>query len=406
MRSRKFLRFTGALVYGGTALVSVLSFFTTLYGLAIIVDFPLAVIGSLGLQAAMLGIAWNLIGLKENRLLYISVFCVTASFSVFFSYVNFDVNLRLDTRALDSRRQFATDSRSALDLRSRLAEDAAVQGRYQLDRLNDLIVLEQTEGWATLVDEGSKDPFVQSVIDGARLTVDSWSERKGRSYIQGSGRGLIINYLESRRNQAQSNLARISDYAAAIDSLTMSLSGELAIEEQYPLVNRAATEFPASEISLILGQRMQSPPPPPDPGRYVEKAETPQHALSLALDDLFAFDRTSVFALLMALAIDLITLLIALAGSKTLMDYDITRGVVDRVGDYAANRLKRVSLLNLDTLQKELEENIKRFEAATKYSETVKSLRNTLDPDNPARKTTITRNAETLQQETSVHTSE
>lgn len=399
MRSRKFLRFTGALVYGGTGLVSVLSFFTTLYGLAIIVDFPLAVIGSLGLQAAMLGIAWNLIGVKENRGLYISVFCVAATFSVFFSYVNFDVNLRLDTRALDSRRQFATDSRSALDLRSRLAEDAAVQGRYQLDRLNDLIELEQTEGWVTLVDEGSKDPFVQSVIDGARLTVDSWSERKGRNYIHGSGRGLIINYLESRRNQAQSNLARISDYAVAIDSLTMSLTGELAIEEQYPLVNRAATAFPASEISLILGERMQSPPPPPDPGQYVEKAETPQHALSLALDDLFAFDRTSIFALVLALAIDLITLLIALAGSMTLMAYDITSNVVERVGDYAANRLKHVSLANPESLQIELEENIKRFEAATQYAEAIKSLRETMDPDNPARMVTIRRGAEDSQPE-------
>ncbi len=406
MRSRKFLRFTGALVYGGTALVSVLSFFTTLYGLAIIVDFPLAVIGSLGLQAAMLGIAWNLIGIKENRGLYVSVFCVAASFSVFFSYVNFDVNLRLDTRALDSRRQFATDSRSALDLRSRLAEDAVVQGRYQLDRLTDLIELEQAEGWATLVDEGSKDPFVQSVIDGARLTVDSWSERKGRSYIQGSGRGLIINYLESRRDQAESNLTKITTYASTIDSLTMSISGELAIEEQYPLVNRAATEFPASEISLILGQRMQSPPPPPDPGRYVEKAETPQHALSLALEDLFAFDRTSIFALVLALAIDLITLLIALAGSMTLMAYDITNSVVERVGDYAASRLKRVSLVNPDSLRIELEENLKRFEAATQYAEAIKSLRDTLDPDNPASKTTITRKTETLQPETSTQTSE
>lgn len=41
-------------------MLSVLSYFTTYYGLAIMLDTPLAIVGSLGLQISMLGVAWEL----------------------------------------------------------------------------------------------------------------------------------------------------------------------------------------------------------------------------------------------------------------------------------------------------------------------------------------------------------
>lgn len=65
--SRKINSATSWMVYGGTFLLSVLSYFTTYYGLAIILNTPLAIVGSLGLQISMLGVAWNLMHMKENQ---------------------------------------------------------------------------------------------------------------------------------------------------------------------------------------------------------------------------------------------------------------------------------------------------------------------------------------------------
>ena len=75
---------TMALIYVGTLLLSLLSFFTTYHGLKIVVPAPLALLGSLGLQSAMLGIAWNLMRIRTNRWPYLLVFSLAASFSVFF----------------------------------------------------------------------------------------------------------------------------------------------------------------------------------------------------------------------------------------------------------------------------------------------------------------------------------
>lgn len=366
--NRKLQRSTATMFYLGAGLISLLSFFTTLAGLAIILPFWLAVVGSLGLQMAMLGIAWNLIGMTENRTAYSTVFLVAAAFSVFFSYVNFDSNLRVKTRAIEARQAYTQSARNWLATPARLAKDAEVTGRYQLDRLSDLIDLEEKEGWTTLVDEGSGDKFIQSVIDGARLTVDSWSKREGRTYRQGSGKGLVVNFLQSRQRQINNSIREITAYNRMVQELTMSLNGSHSTESQYALVNKAAAFFPVSDASLILGERV-SVSAPPDPSAFAEKAENPQHELALVIDDLFILDRLTVFSLALAITIDLITLLIALAGGRSIKEFSSSDLMLERVESDARERVGRLSLDNPVGFDEKLEENLKRYSAAMSYRE-------------------------------------
>ena len=58
------------MMYAGTLLLSILSFCTTFYGMAILLDFWLALVGALGIQIAMVGVAWTLMKAKENRGFY------------------------------------------------------------------------------------------------------------------------------------------------------------------------------------------------------------------------------------------------------------------------------------------------------------------------------------------------
>lgn len=50
-------RLTSMMIYGGTLLLSILSFATTFLGMKILLSFPLALAGLLGLQVAIFGIA-------------------------------------------------------------------------------------------------------------------------------------------------------------------------------------------------------------------------------------------------------------------------------------------------------------------------------------------------------------
>ncbi|MBD3402804.1 hypothetical protein GF420_07900, partial [candidate division GN15 bacterium] len=280
---------TAAMVYTGTFLLSVLSFFTTYYGLKIIVPTPLAMIGSLGLQSAMLGIAWNLMKIKSNRIPYLLVFSLAACFSVFFSYANFNSGLKAHTRAEQARAGYAEAARPVLAAYATEAKKALTRGEYQVQRLGQLYQIEQTKGWATMIDEGSQDPVVQDVIDGARRTVESWKTNQGTDYRQGAGQGIISNYIATWKRTAERNVRFVSEYAAHIDSLAMALNPSESVADQAELVTDAMVAFPMAPVAMIRGEQPVLPAPP-SPSSYPETPANNQHALMLVLGDLLEMD--------------------------------------------------------------------------------------------------------------------
>jgi hypothetical protein len=240
------------MIYIGTLLISVVSFFTTYLGLTIIVTDWLALLGSLGLQLAMLGIAWNIMHIKGSRFPYVVVFAVAACFSIFFSYANFNSNLKASTRALRARADHAAASRPVMRQYAARAKEALFRGGYQVGRIGDLLEMEAREGWATRIDEGSRDEYVQEVIEGARRTVASWREHQGTDYRQGSGEGIIVGYLESWLDNTRQNLDVVAAYARSADSIALVFAADMPVSEQQALVNRAVVDFPAAEVAMII----------------------------------------------------------------------------------------------------------------------------------------------------------
>lgn len=363
MLSIKTSQITTSLIYIGTALVSILSFFTTWQGLQIFLDGPLALIGSLGLQMAMLGIAWNLIRFKEHRIVYAMVFLSAALFSVFFSYTNFNMRLKEHTRADAVRAEYTRAARPMMRELSTLAKEAAGQSQYQLQRVNDLLEMEEQYGWATVVDEGSNDPLIQEVIDGARRTVESWNQHQGTDYRQGSGKGIITNYLTSWRDQVRSNNDKLRDYVYVVDSLSGYLTSDRPVAEQHALVNYAAVRFPVPEYKSTLGGDAIVPEAPLA-ASFVEKPTTGQQALRLVIEDLWPMDRLTMFAIAFAVVIDLIVLAMALCGSFAASELDLIFAKVERD---TARRIKRASMNNPRAFSQSLRENIERLREAAAY---------------------------------------
>ncbi len=365
MLAEKTAGMTAIMIFGGTFLLSVLSFVTTLYGMLIIVPLPLAVIGSLGLQAAMLGIAWNLIRIQESRWKYAAVFSMAAFFSIFFSYANFDINIKAHIRPREARHAYYEAARANLIEYTTIDKKAVAAGRYQVDRLIDLIKMEEEKGWATISDEGSRDKFLQSIIDGARLAVESWRASQGNEYQQGKGRGLIVNYLESRLAQARQNYVTVCDYQNTLEDISARLNGELPVAEQYALVNKAFVAFPLGEIEQILMESKLPLPPPHSPTDYAESPSNGQQALNMVIDDLRHPDSLTLFALILAAAIDFIVLLMALAGGNAAQSAD---RLLDKLDKDIQQRIEKASFDDPRTLAETLRENVNRYQTAASYS--------------------------------------
>lgn len=357
-------RTTMVMIYMGTLLISILSFFTTFRGMSIILSWELALLGSLGLQTAMLGIAWNLIKIKDNRASYVMAFLTAAVFSIFFSFASFDTNLKANTRPIEARHSYYEAVMPILSEYSMQAKKAKVASQYQVDRIGSLIEMEQDKGWATVIDEGSQDKFIQSIIDGARLTVDSWRQSTGMDYRQGKGRGIIVNYLESRQAQAQKSFWFIEDYSKYVDSLALAISSNMDVEMQHEIVNQAYLNFPVSVINLIDPDAALALSAPPHQRDYAEKPVNSQQALMMVIGDLYHMDKLTFLALMLAVAIDLIVIAIAFAGSHIAAKADL---LFERIEGDTLKRLKSLKLDDSADLDKFLDTNLHAYKKAAQY---------------------------------------
>jgi len=359
----KYSGATTFMIYLGTFFLSVLSFFTTYYGMTIVLNQNLALVGSLGLQIVMLGIAWSLIKVRNKRSPYIIAFIFTGSFSMFFSFVNFDTALQERNRAGAVRGDYAVAVRNVMSEYSNISKQGLLKGRYQVSRLEKLLEMEEQKGWATVVDEGSRDEYIQNIIEGARQTIKSWESSQGEQYIQGQGRGIIVNYLESHLTQSITNLDAVEKYAVLIDSLNLTLNSNLTVKEQYDLANLAWTKFPLNEVAVLISGQ-PSIPTPPNQTQFVEKAATSQETLKLVIADLLELNHLALFALLLAISIDMIIIVMAFAGSHLA---DGVEDIFDRLKMEAGKRMDEIPLDDPDQLSEVLQKDVEKFRRASEY---------------------------------------
>jgi hypothetical protein len=377
MYAQQTSRMASGMIYFGTFLVSVLSFFTTYLGLTIFLDQWLAIIGSLGLQTAMLGIAWNLMRVRKNRLSFVFVFCTVAAFSMFFSYANFNNRLKGELRVQEARLAYADAARPVLRGYSGLVKKAVNHGEYQVERLNALLAMEESKGWATVIDEGSNDPLLQSVIEGARRTVESWNRNQGAEYQQGSGRGIILDYLRNWETKVGNNLSTMESYTQALDSISLRLGSDVPVAAQYDMVNWAMVNFPQSEYrtTLTIEPNLFEPP---FTSAFVEIPANGQQALNLVIGDLAHPDRLTTFSIVFAVVIDLMILIMALCGSRAAGGLD---DIFTKFEHDASQRLKKMSTDDPREFTETMRQNIEWLRQAGEYSknleETLKEFQNT-----------------------------
>ncbi len=370
MISNRLSGITSFMIYLGTFLLSILSFFTTYNGMSVLLDKQLAFIGSLGLQVVLLGIAWSLMRMRDNKLTYVSAFGIAAAFSIFFSFVSFDTALQETTRAHKIRGQFSQDLRSVLADYAQTAKEASMKGRYQVSRLEKLLELERANGWATIVDEGSRDDYIQSIIDGARATVLSWEKSQGENYRQGKGAGIITNYFETNMAQLDENLVIIDNYIESVDSLALALNGGRTIEDQVEIANHAWVGFPVNEVEVLTASSIAIPMPP-NQANYIEKSINRQQAFMLVLNDLLEMNNLAMFALLLAIAIDLIIIIMAFAGSLIVGDVE---HIFDKIKRETNRKLSKISMDDPEALNKALKGNIEKYRKASEYGLDVSRL--------------------------------
>jgi len=296
----------GAL-FVSSVLLSVVSWYTTQQGMALYLSPWFALLASLGVQSALVLVAW-LVGVSEGRRgLLIAVYALTATVSIAFSYVSLHTWFAARERpALVERRLY--DALTAAAGRAELQLTAAVaEAQQHVLALDEMTAAEKAHGFISRAED--RDPWLAGVREAVAREAASYAA----SYPEGAGAGLRYTAFDRHTRLARQTLERLRVSLAQLASLHGALKPLDASEDQLRAFRRVWDALPWGEIRDTLHAEVEIPQVPAY-SDFVDRAASGQEDLVIAFSELFTAPTSRhVIAFTLAAFIDVIVFLLAFA---------------------------------------------------------------------------------------------
>ncbi|MGJ5817455.1 hypothetical protein [Paludibaculum fermentans] len=295
-------------LFVSTCLLSIVSWYTTQQGMALYLSPWFAFLASLGVQSALVLVAW-LVGFTNSRRgLLIAVYAMTAAVSVAFSYVSLYTWFSEKERpALVERKLYDTiqDSSGKTD---QLLSSAIAEGRKHVLALDEMTAAEKTHGYIARAQDS--DPYLANV----RESVAREAASLGSSFKEGSGDGprytAFDRYTKLARQsleQMQASQRALADYRAQVKPLDPS-------DQQIRKYREVYDSVPWVDVQTQLHGARVERPAVPALNDNLDKTATNQEDMLLAFTELVSAPTgRHLFAFVLAAFIDLIVFFLAFA---------------------------------------------------------------------------------------------
>jgi len=310
-----------ASLFVSSALLSVVSWYTTQQGMALYLSPWFAFLASLGVQSALVLVAW-LVGLTEGRRgLLIAVYVVTAIVSIAFSYVSLHTWFASRERPAQVERRLY-DELQTLAGRAQAELTAAIaEGEKHALALQEMAVAEKAHGFISRAEDS--DPWLARV----REAVAREAETYGTTYPEGAGAGLRYTAFDRHAMLARQTLARLRESESALARLRAAQRPLDPSEEQLRAFRAVWDAIPWNEVrdTRHAGVEVAALPAYSD---FVDRAASGQEDLVIAFTELFTAPTSRhVLAFTLAAFIDVIVFLLAYASGPFFFGAPETRWV-------------------------------------------------------------------------------
>ena len=313
-----------------SCVAAAVSILTTGLGLARYLAWPLAWPLALAVQMGLFGLAW-LIAVRQVKLraLVITLYCLTMPFSVVFSYVMLQSEFTAEIRPQEAQRELFDDLRHrSAEVTGEIDKSLAESDELEL-RLASWLEIEQSQGWTTSTCDASTHCYLSGICERVQRRIDSWEARFGQ-YPQGPGEALIYRSLATE----QAALRQIGE------SLRVAKQGwartaqvfapDLDNRERLRQFDLALADVPERDLQAVRCEAVILPTAPPY-DRFARDVALLEEKPVYAFEDLAAVfsqssplsrrDYPTVFALFLAVFIDLFVLLVAI-GAAVVIETD------------------------------------------------------------------------------------
>ena len=296
-----------ACLFVSSVLLSVVSWYTTQQGMALYLSPWFSFLASLGVQSALVLVAW-LVGVTEYRRgLLVAVYVVTAAVSIAFSYVSLHTWFASRERPATIERALYDELNAAAGKSQGLVTAAVGEGQRHVLALEEMATAEKAHGYISRATD--QDPYLARV----RAAVAREAESYGASYPEGQGAGLRYTAFDRHASLARQTLARLQESQKALADFRTGLKPLDPTEQQLRAFRQVFDAIPWNDVR----EQLHAPvglPEVPAYSAFVDRAATGQEDLVIAFTELFSAPTSRhVLAFTLAAFIDIIVFLLAYA---------------------------------------------------------------------------------------------
>jgi len=304
---------------------AVVSFFTTALGLLHYISFILAIPLALAVQMGLFGLAWLIgFGNKSIRVLMIGLFLFTMIFSVTFSYVFLQSELVEKVKPIEAQRVLLDDMRAKVISFGNIVYEAVSESELLTTKLDLWLKTEEEKGWATKTCEEEKHCYLLEVCTRVRAKIELWEKKFGRPYREGPGRELIHGALNEEFSLITNIQDRLKDFRDITWQNSDVLAEGLSNRDRLTRFDQLVASIPKKDLETVLCKAVELPASPAYVGHARDSAISEEKQL-YAFNDLLDIlgggrslersDYPTIFALGLAIFIDLFVLIVAIGAA-------------------------------------------------------------------------------------------
>lgn len=304
---------------------AVVSFFTTALGLLQYISFILAIPLALAVQMGLFGLAWLIgFGNKRIRALMIGLYLFTMIFSVTFSYVFLQSELVEKVKPIEAQRLLLDDVRAKVISFGNIVHEAVNESELLTTKLDLWLKTEEDKGWATKTCEEEKHCYLLEVCTRVRAKIELWEEKFGRPYREGPGRELIHSALNEEFSLITNIQNRLKEFRDITWQNSDILAEGLSNRDRLTRFDQLVASIPKKNLETVLCRAVELPASPAYVGHARDSAISEEKQL-YAFNDLLDIlgggrslersDYPTIFALGLAIFIDLFVLIVAISAA-------------------------------------------------------------------------------------------
>jgi len=291
-----------------TCMLSVVSWYTTEQGMALYLSAWFALLASLGVQGALVFVAWLIGFAKSRRTLLGVVYAMTAMVSIAFSYVSLYTWFSARERPAAVERKLYDELNGSLGKTEELLAAAIAEAQKHALALEEMTNAEKSSGFISRAEDA--DPYLARV----RAAVAKEAQTYSTAYPEGAGSGLRYSAFDRYTKLARQSLERLQSAQRALAQFREQLKPLDSTENQLRHFREVYHAIPWTDVEDALHGAKSARPTIPNYSDFVDRTVTGQEDMLVAFQELFTVPTARhVFSLTLAAFIDIIVFLLAYA---------------------------------------------------------------------------------------------